>query len=489
MNRRDAIARLVAAGTLAPFRELRAASSDVRSYGLKPDARPEVNAAALQRCFNDNRGGQVSVPGAAAEYQIAGPVTVSEGTTLVLGDGARLRWVSTAEGSGSAILRTKSRPGLEVMGGGFRLTGRGQILGPSRGVFVPLEIGLLCVGGGRDNLHRGFEISDGVEFRDWGSHGIAGQFVQGLRVHDVTVRDCGYAGMQFLSCQDGQFFSNHVVGITPGADGNAYGMSFTHDSFEYSSDPNAERDPRHVKNPFCTGIEVAHNVVEDVPLWCGIDFHGAYECHAHNNEVYNCRNGLTLQGSSGMATGFAGENNSAEDNTVTINRKSGEPSTITSDIRLGVSVNGGKVLRHRSIIVKNNTIDGYGDAKHTSFALQHTYTENAEISSNHLTRWRGYGCYSAYSSGVIAGNRFGPVLDPTGTACIMVAIGGALRIVDNRLDPQGGRTAQYGLYLNTPADAPYDVQGNDFRAASVAAYTGPAGHPLLPRQLVGGRPR
>jgi len=123
--------------------------------------------------------------------------------------------------------------------------------------------------------------------------------------------------------------------------------------------------------------------------------------------------------------------------------------------RLGISVNGGKRVRHRSIVVHSNTIDGYGDSLNTSCSLQHTYTSDAEISNNLITNWRGYGCYSAYSDGIIGGNEFGAVTDSTGnTACIFVAIGGHLRIIGNHHVVDSGRGARYGLYINTPSDAP-----------------------------------
>jgi parallel beta-helix repeat protein len=455
---------------------------------MQPSAQAEVNSAAFQRCLNDTVNGPVTIPGADGEYLLAGRITVPAGRTIVLGDGARLRWLATEPASGGPFLRFATRPGLEVLGDEFHLTGRGQILGPSRGAYTALEIGLLCVGNGIDAVHRGFEISDGIEFRDWGSHGIALQFVRDVRIRGISVRECGYAGMQFLSCETGHILSNTVSAIGPGASGNAYGISCTHDSFNYAADPNAASDGRRAANRFCIDFEVAHNTVQDIPLWAGIDFHGAYDCRAHDNQVYNCRHGMMLQGSSGNAVDFAGENNSVESNSVTTRRLNGEPTTVTALSRLGISVNGGKIVHNRAISIKNNAIDGYGDARHTSFSLQHTFTSNLEISRNQVTNWQGYGCYSAYSDGVIDANVFGPVAEPAGSACIFVAIGGGLRITGNRLDVDSGSPPEYGLYLNTTRDAPYLVEGNDFRAATVRPYAGPRGVPLLPNQVVGGRP-
>ncbi len=459
---------------------------DARSYGLRPDATPETNTAALQRCLSASAGSTTTIPGADADYQLSGRIVAPAGTSIVLGQGARLRWVSTQPG-GSGFLRLPTNSALEVAGDDFRLSGKGQIIGPSRGAYTPREVGILCIGGGPANLRRGFQISDGVEFLDWGSHAIAAQFVREVRIARIKVSRCGYAGMQFLSCQSGQIVSNVVGEIGPGASGNAYGISCTHDSLNYAGDPNAASNGRLAANPFCTGFEVSGNTVYDIPLWSGIDFHGAYECQAHHNSVYNCRNGVLLQGSSGAGVDFAGEHNAVLSNSVTTSRMSGEPTTITSVPRLGISVNGGKVVHHRTIVVRDNAIDGYGDIRNTSFSLQHTYTSEAEISNNRVTNWRGAGCYSAYSDGVISNNEFGPVADPTGTACIFVAIGGRLRITGNRhVVPSGG--AMYGVCINSPGDAPYIIEGNDFRSATVRQFAGHSGTPLSPAQVAGGRP-
>jgi len=234
---------------------------------------------------------------------------------------------------------------------------------------------------------------------------------------------------------------------------------------------------------------VAFNTVYEIPVWVGVDFHGAYDCHARSNRVFNCRHGVLLQGSSGDATGFGGENNEVINNAVTTRRMNGEPTTVSAVPRLGISVNGGNRVRHRSVSVRANTIDGFGDSRNTSFSLQHSYTAAVEISGNRVTDWRGYGCYSLYSQGVVSDNEFGAVADSTNTACIFVAIGGELKILRNRHAVNSGRAALYGLYINSPSDAPYLIEGNDFRAAVRQQFASHNGTPLPSAQMVGGRPQ
>jgi hypothetical protein len=486
MNRRDAIALLAGLGAAGSLRKARAAGGDARSYGMDPGATPAVNSAALQKCLNSNAGSEVTIPGADSDYQLSGRITAPAGTSITLGDGARLRWAAT-DPNGGVFLRAPTRAGIEVVGDGFRLRGKGKIIGPSPGAYVVREVGILCVGSSAAAPRRGFEVSDGIEILDWGSHGIATQFVRDVRVARTKVTGCGYAGMQFLSCQNGQVLSNEIGAIGPGTSGNAYGVSCNHDSLNYDADPQAAGDGRKAANPFCTGFEIAGNTVFDIPLWAGIDFHGAYECLAHNNSVYNCRHGILLQGGSNAAVEFAGEHNSVTSNVVTTSRQNGDPTTISAPNRLGISVNGGKRVHHRSIVVRDNSIDGYGDSKNQSCSLQHTFTSDVEISNNRVTNWRGYACYSAYSDGSVSGNDFGPVADSTSTACIFVAIGGGLKITGNRHVVDPAHAALYGLYINTATDAAYVIQGNDFRSAKLQPYAGHGGTRLSPAQIAGGR--
>ncbi len=465
------------------------AYGDVRRYGMKPAAPAEVNSAALQRCLNANAGGDnpVTIPRAERPYEVIGTIRAPAGTAIVLEEGASLHWVAT-EPTGTALLGTPCRPGIEVAGDGFRLTGKGSLIGPSGGVYVANEIGVLCIGESSSSPRTGLTISDGIRLAGWGSRAIAAQFTRGIVVSGIRIRNCGYAGMQFLSCRSGRIRGNDVAEIAPGSSGNAYGISCSHDSRDYGEDPNALENGRLATHHFCIDFDVGLNTVQDIPLWVGIDFHGAYDCRAHDNFVYNCRHGLLLQGSSGTAVDFAGEQNSVTNNTVTTRRKDGSPTTVVAVPRLGISVNGGRRVRHRHVSVRNNTIDGFGDERNKSSSIQHTFTSDVDISNNRILNWSGDGCYSAYSQGQISDNEFGAVADPVNTACIFVAIGGDLRISGNRYISDSRARAGYGLVINSPTDPPYLIEHNDFRSAAIRPYAGRAGSQLSAIQIIGGHP-
>lgn len=491
MNRREAVSLVAAGAAFGPL-GLRTAwgapSVDARTFGLAVGASPAANAAALRRCLSESAGRAiVQIPGMGAEYQLAGKITAPARTSIVLADGARLKWVAT-EPTGTEFLGAPTRPGIEVAGDEFALAGDGSLVGPTEGTYLANEIGILAIGESAAALRKGFFVGNGVRLSGWGSRAIAAQFVSDVRVIATVIGHCGYGGMQFLSCHTGQIRGNVVESIGPGASGNAYGISCTHDSRSYAQDPNALANGRLAANPFCSDFVIEQNTVQDIPLWTGIDFHGAYDCRVEANKVYNCRNGILVQGSSGPAVEFAGSNNTVVGNMVTTGRSDGGPTTITEITRLGISVNGGRLVHHRSISVIDNSIEGYGDSRHTSFSLQHTYTSDVSIRGNRVTAWSGYGCYSAYSDGTVADNVFGPVADPAGTACIYVAVGGNLRLIGNRQDASGEGRAMYGIVINTPASSRCVIENNDFSAATARAYAGHAGG-ILPRQFFSGANR
>ena len=485
-GRRQVLAALAGSTVLAvaaPTAGATTTGTDPRRNGLRAGGEPLANAKALNEALAAAAAARspLLIPG--GDFPLAGRLVAPAGSHIVLADGARLRWVDIAA-TGTPFLGSPAHAGLEVSGDDFALTGRGELLGPGGGAYRPLEIGILAVGAGIDTPRRGLRIADGVRIANFGSHGIALQYVTGIDIDGIALEDLGYAGLQGLSCADGRIQRCAVRRIGPGTSNNAYGISFTHDSRRYGEDPRAQDDPAHHPNAFCRNISIADNVVEDIPVWSGIDFHGAYDCEAVRNEVYNCRNGVLLQGSSGDAVKFGGANNRVADNRVTIRRRDGGPTTITLVPRLGISVNGGSVVPHRAVTVENNRIDGYGDSQHTSFALQHTYTSGVMIRGNRLDNWHGYGCYSAYSSGAILDNEFGPVGEPANSACIYVAIGGALEIAGNRHLADRGAAATYGVYVNTPTDPPpHAIHDNDFSAVTGFAYAGHGGSRLAPGQI------
>ncbi len=484
---RRAVLGALAGGTLlataAPGARALAVVTDPRQFGLRAGGDPIANARALNTALAAAAAGLSRLEIPAGDVPLAGRLVAPAGSHIVLADGARLRWVDMSA-TASPVLGTATHAALEVVGDDFSLTGHGELLGPGPGAYRPAEVGLLAIGAGIDAPRRGLRVGDGVRIANFGSHGLLLQYVTAVEIEDVLFEDLGYAGVQGLSCTDG--FVRHCVvrRIGPGVSNNAYGISFTHDSRRYGDDPRANDDPAHHPNAFCRNISVTDNVVEDIPIWTGIDFHGAFDCEALRNSVYNCRNGILLQGSSGDAVKFAGANNRVADNRITVRRRDSSPTTITQVPRLGISVNGGSIVPHRAVTIENNSIDGYGDSQHTSFALQHTFTSEVLIRRNRIDNWRGYGCYSAFSSGAIIENDFGPVVEPANTACIYVAGGGALEIAGNRHVPTAGSAATYGVYLNTPTDPPaHAIHDNDFTAVTSFPYAGHAGSRLAPAQI------
>jgi len=445
------------------------------SLGVMPqviDAIAGTTAAASQNVATIqaqlNGAGHIIIP-AGMTFYLNARLTAPANTTIEMEKGSELRWSATAA-TGTSFLGTATRPGIEALGGGFRLCGSGKIRGPSVGVYVTNEIGLFAKGTSSLARFEGFRVVGDIEFIDWGYGGVLGQFLDDVDLIGVLVHDCGYLGGMFLSSGQGRIQRCRAHTITPGTSGNAYGFSLTHDSTAYSSDPNAGTNGRLAVNPFCNAWDVSANVVHDIPLWTGVDAHGGYELTIHDNAVYNCRHGILCGGGSGDASNYGGENKCVRENFVTTKRRDGSATTVSAVDRYGIIVSGGTTVRSVGCAVLGNTIEGYGDAVVSSYPIEATFADAVEIRGNVIRDWRGKAIYSAQGNGVITDNVLEGVNSATNSRCIEVDGPGIWIIHGNKHKPRSGTGAVEGLRV-VAGSAVQNVDDNDFSAATTP-YTG-----------------
>lgn len=438
---------------------------DVRRYGAVGDGSTE-STTAIQNALTANAGVYPVVFEAGTSYfRLTGRVTAPANTEIVLRGGAELRWTATAA-TGTAFLGTATRPGIEVTGDNFRLTGRGTLRGPTSAAYVLNEAAIFAKGTSTSVRKSGFYVDGEIEFLNWGAYGVLLQFVDRVRVFRTRTHDIGYSGIQFISCTNVRAYFNEVYSITPGDSGNAYGISASHDSTGYSADPNIAT-PRLVANPFCIDCDISFNTVYDIPVWRGIDFHGGYECRANHNAVYNCKWPIGLSASSGGAAAYAGENNQVNHNFITSKRRDGSATTVGTLDSLAIVLNGGSTVRHTNIECIGNTIDGYGlSTASGSGSIEATLVRNATVRDNKIRNWQRNAIYSTTGDGVLAGNLFDAVANATNSKCVWIDGGTyAWNVTDNRHEPHGGTVAAEGLRITTgsPRTA---VNDNNFAQAT-----------------------
>jgi hypothetical protein len=452
------------------------------------------NTTAFQALLDDSAG---KVPVRIGKrgsgfYKLTGRVTAPAHTHIILEDGAELRWTSTTV-TGAPFLDQATRPGIEIAGDDFVIEGNGILRGPSVDAYVLNECALFAKGANTAARKRGLTVRGAIEIVDWGSYGVLAQFVDDVSLEDARTRvhGIGYAGAMFASCNHGRVRHVQVGDIAPGTAGNAYGISLSHDSRDYSSDPHA--GTRWAAHPFCQDWIIDGCTIYDVPQWRGLDAHGGYEVHFRNNEIYNCGLPIGLCSSSGDAINYAGADNSVVSNKITRKRRDGSATQVTANVG-AIIVNGGSTARHRRVTVIDNEIDGYGASGHRWHSIAAVYCTDALIVGNRISDWAGYGIYSYGGNGFIADNVFGPVSEARGAFCIRLDArdSGEWSVLGNRHHPPSGMTAAEGLRISSGSPRCI-VHGNDFDGSakpyvdSAATWRKDNSQPI-PRIQVSGTP-
>jgi hypothetical protein len=433
-------------------------------FGAAADGTTD-NTTALQNALTAAAGNVLLIRKGSSFFKLTGRVTAPADTHIIL-EGAELKWTATTA-TGSTLLGVASRPGIEVTGDRFTIEGYGILRGPSVATFVANEFALFMKGTNTGTRKIGFTIRGNVEFVDWGYSAWTAQWVDHIDASGFYVHDCGHAGWFAFSCTHGDVRGFRVKNITPG-DGSsqAYGFALTHDTTNYSTDPNIAT-PRLVANPFCIDFKVHDAVIEDVPTWQGADAHGGYEVEFYNLTVYNCRHGISLSGSSGGALNYAGENNKVYGCHATTTKRDGSATSVSSTDRVGINISGGSTVQHNNVQCWGNSTDGYGDTVVSSQSINAKQVRSAQIRGNTIRNWKGQGIYTTAGDGVIEGNIFEGVASATNAACIFLdTTTGTWNILGNKHRPVSGTASAIGLRMNDAGNPRCLIAANDLDYAT-----------------------
>jgi len=419
------------------------------------------DTVAIQAALNSlSSGGTLLIPN--GEYILTSGITVSNDNVVVECQGnATFKW--TILGSGVN--------GITVNANNFEWSG-GIAIGPSVASYVANERFISMVGTSTSVRKTGLKVFN-VEIYNFGAYGVYAQFVDNIIIKNNYIHDCGYSGASFLSCNYGNFEANKVKNITPGTVGNMYGLSLTHDSTNYSSDPNA--GTKLAANPFCWDWYVAGNHVEDIN-WEGIDCHGGYEICIIGNHIYATKQGIACSSSSGDASNYAGWNNSIINNVIDAANSDGTASGY-ENISYGINLNGGSVVLQEKVVCNGNVICGHGILGNVnSAAIQTSFNINGVITNNIIENWGGSGILLNSSSqmliegntilqlgGAAAGAEFGIALNN------ITSEGSTFTITNNSMVSNGGTTGRNGFRAPLITTLPF-FDGNDFTDATLSPY-------------------
>ena len=366
--------------------------------------------------------------------------------------------------------------------------------GPTIGSYVLGENGIHCVGQDFYERRQNLSVED-CEISGFGDSGIYGQFIEGVKCNENLIHDCGYAGMQLLSCNHGKALNNDIDSITPGSSSNMYGIVLTHDSTDY--DLNSPAIEKLVTNPFCWDWRIAGNVVSRIN-WIGIDCHGGYEISINDNKIYATGQGIACSSSSGDATPYAGFQNSVCNNVVDSRHRNGSSSGL-ENTAFGININGGSIIYNRRIRVHGNIVRYKGIASNSNTgSIQATFGDHVSISDNIIEQWMGVAVLATLATGKISGNLLGPraVATDTVATCILddsPSTVGALTVENNNHDTLGGNAASVGFQQSATATYRPTLNGNNFTQATTQFVLSTAdgfcvGTDIMPRTVQSGTP-
>lgn len=391
-------------------------------------------------------------------YSVA-PFTVSRAkTTLMLPKGATLSFPVVGASTNA----------VSVTASDFAVVGKGKVQGPTpTATYVSDERGISMIGASSASRLTGLSV-DGVEITGFGSHAIYAQFVDRIRIPDANIHDCGYAGMMYLSCNEGRLGDRvRIETIGPGSVSNMYGVSLTHDSTNYSSDPNA--GTQQALNPFCANWVIDGTFINDIN-WEGIDCHGGYDIAIINNKIYNTKLGISCPSGSGAASNYAGWKNRIEGNTIDGRKVDG---TVSGRENTGyaINVNGGSTVRHTGVDVIYNIITAKGTISQSATGVINAQQlRGGLIGGNTLRLWGGIGIQLDNSDGVIVPDNIFQELaagDTVGRCILYTGTTGSFTFRGNRADANGGTPAKVGIAaVNMTAAA--ICSDNDFKQCSTA---------------------
>lgn len=418
--------------------------------GIDTAASTAARTTLLQTALNN--GGLIIIPPGTWTLN---PITASHADTTIVGEPGAVLSFPTLGSSTKAITVT-----------GNRLTIRGlKIQGPAAGVYVSNENGIHMVGTSAASRFS-WLVLDQVEICNFGAHGVYAQYVEKIRISDTTyVHDCGYAGIMLLSCANVRA-TPIVHNITPGTSGNMYGLSLTHDSTGYDTDPNAGL--KNAANPFTYNAVIGGHYSNIA--WEAIDTHGAYEVAVIGARVYATRKGISLTASSGSASNYAGWANQVIGCTVDGANIDGTTSGYEY-LDSGITLNGATTQTQVEVVCASNIVRRKGIKLNTNNgAIIAVRCSRANIYGNIIDLWNGNGINVTLAGGIVSGNFFGPLgqSGDTSASCILDDAPGSkkLSISNNLHDPDTGNAAPVGFKQSSGSVKPPLLSGNDFRACA-----------------------
>lgn len=255
-----------------------AVATDVEDELRRLGATPEQFAALGSGAGDDSAELQAMLNSGSKKCQLTNGKTyrITSGLTVPLG--------VTIEGNGATIVSTMtgtSTNAVSLLGG--NVIRNLKLEGPVSAAYVGENNGFSCRGTNNSPsapTYVAAPVFENVEVSGYGAYGIRLQYCIGSVSSDVYVRDCGYAGVGGMSCEDVWINGYRCKNIAPGVSGDAYGVFF--DRLEIGNETVEPRSYRCGVNGFdIQNVNAGGNGQ-------GIDSHAGVDILFSNGVVTNC---------------------------------------------------------------------------------------------------------------------------------------------------------------------------------------------------------
>jgi len=320
---------------------------NVRDYGAKGDGITD-DTSPLNSALSG--GGDIYFP--MGTYRVVSTLQVNKPSNLRgAGDGLSIIQMSATSATPTFLVRSSNTTisDLSVVGPS-----------PSESTYIAGQSGILV------GPKLGEQLCHNVRIRDcsvynYGFQGIEFDSVATGYITDCNVYRIGYAAIACLSCLDVVVNGNVVESVKPGFQGNAYGIKFSHWT---------------VQEPKSTRCVADGNIIQDIPVWEGLDTHDGTYITFSNNVVLNCKLGIS-----------AGPGNGATEpvhdiiisgNTIVAGDAAHQHN--------GIVVTGLLAAYAYNISVANNSVDGYGETGNDARGAIHAdATGGVVVTGNSVT--------------------------------------------------------------------------------------------------------
>lgn len=364
---------------------------NVLDFGASPTATATANTTAIQAAINS---GAASVYFPEGTYSVNSEITVP-GNCHVFGDGIGQTIVSaTIVGANKAIFKaTGDNVGFSDI----------TLKGPSVASYVGDESGIKFAGTSSTIYQNGFAAN--VEVYDIGAHGVLAEYFNIVTVQNCYLHNIGYAAINNLSSNDFIATQNVISTITPGTVGNAYGITA-------SSRAGATAQPQR--------FVISNNLVQNIPIWEGIDTHGGLNGEIIGNVVSGCKVGINVT---------RDDNNLAPARISVIGNSIDRKDLAATATGPGIVVSGFNAsVKANDIIVSGNTVVGMGAGATDSGAIFVLTSNGCLVTNNTIRAPYGNGIcfYTSSTKFVVSGNTISEVTvaPATNAAGIFIYTGG-----------------------------------------------------------------